>query len=129
MKKILSILLLTFYLAVSSVSAINLHYCQGYLVDLSINSAAESCCDNETRKTSSCCKDINLQIDLNDDQQTNSSIQLEQLRKHTIFFATVLLDVNAISENYNTPSPVINDPPGGNYSKIYLITNSFLFYS
>lgn len=127
MKQIISIAILCFYLAVSAVSAISLHYCHGNLVDFSINTPAESCCDT-TEHEKSCCNNIQVEIDLEEDQVSSNSLRISEIKSFVIFTSILSEDVLDSSDVYQPNTLHCSSPPDDNLTELYLIHRSFLFY-
>jgi hypothetical protein len=74
MKKFLSILFSAFYLATAIGVAIDMHYCHGYLVSVSISDNKDGCCCGIQDNSFGCCEDKTfIVIDENDEKLINNS--------------------------------------------------------
>ena len=80
MKKIAAILLLTVYVSTAFGTAINFHYCNGHLTNVSILnfSGPEGCNCNPTDMPKDCCKD-KLKYEKADNHNIIQALQISEL--------------------------------------------------
>lgn len=128
MKKVISILLLSFYLAISAVSAISWHYCHGKLVDFSVNKPAQSCCDDETQTKSSCCSDGYLEVDLDDNQISSNKLEINSVTEINLLNSITSEAKNNVKDCSHGNVIDLNASPDKLQSKVFILTQSFLFY-
>jgi len=126
-KKVLAILLLGFYVSLNAISAISMHYCHGNLVDVAINKSAESCCGSDAN-SKSCCNDFYLEVDFDDERVIRSSTEIDGPVQVQTFFVTSEC-VLFFEETNQTQSYKTSNPPGKEFTDLYLLTSAFLFYS
>lgn len=128
MKRITAILFIVLYSGLNIVSAVNLHYCHGKLVNFSINKPVESCCDSDLEIKATCCRNISIEVDIDNNQIVQNSLEVNSIRSILVLF-TVLPKFN-YSELLDTkPNNFISDsPPGKLHRSLFLLNNSFLFY-
>lgn len=81
MKKILSIITAIVYLALSTGLVFNAHYCHGELESISLGMKASFCCCESGDNTNSCCKNEQIFVHLDNDEQLliNSTPKFELL--------------------------------------------------
>ena len=112
MKKILTTILTVFYLVLSSSTAISIHYCEGELENVNLNSNIESCCCGDNVISNSCClvKELKLEIDIDQLEVSLRNIVPENsiLITELNFGNGILkeIEINEILvENYKIPPP------------------------
>lgn len=79
MRKIASIFTAVVYLVLSTGLVFNVHYCHGKLERVSLGPEASFCCCESEDSSNSCCKNEQIFIHLDNDEQllVNSIIKLE----------------------------------------------------
>lgn len=128
MKKVISISLLSFYLAISAVSAISWHYCHANLVDFSVNKPAQSCCDDEAQMKSTCCNDVILEVDLDDNQISSNNLEINSATEINLL-NSITSETQQIVKGCSQERVIdLNAPPEELQPKVFILTQSFLFY-
>lgn len=129
MKKILIAILSILYIGTASGATVQLHYCMGELVNLSIGHDESNACDNcgmekDGAGKNDCCKDEQKQIKLEKDQKVAESFQAMQLIATAVpvsAIAYTLPNVTSVTEQ----NPCSNAPPLTDATSLYIRNCTF----
>ena len=126
MKRFIATILSIFYLVLSSSAAISVHYCEGEIENININSYTETCCCGEVEISNSCCNVDELILELNIDQQivTLNEIVLESI----ILVNNFIIGFNFLSESDIKEKPIENYKIPPPKQEAIWITNCSLTY-
>lgn len=132
MKKLISILLLSFYLIGSLGLPITVHYCGGIAVAVAVNDKPDCCCDNEEEQASDCCKDELKYVKI-DNEQLKSEIELFKTKIYSDHFIPHTFEYGFSKITYDNleKKSTIAFGKKDNRSTVplYLLNSSFIYYS
>ncbi len=128
MQKWLSIVFTLFYLSVTSIDAINFHFCHGRLVDVSLNIPEKSCCGDLSSIHSACCANVLVDIEVDENQLIAGAVsefipQFSASNQQSDAF--LFQPEQSSSDKANSPDL---SPPLSVHPPFYLVYHSFLFY-
>ncbi|QQS52711.1 MAG: hypothetical protein IPM71_08250 [Bacteroidota bacterium] len=128
MKKWFSILFVFFYLSVTSIDAINFHFCHGKLVNVSLNIPTKSCCSDLATVHCACCANVLVDIEV-DENQLTAGAATEVICKFSVAsqLSDAFLFQPELAASDKTKFPDLS-PPLSVHPPFYLVYHSFLFY-
>lgn len=127
MRKIVSILVLLLYLGLSTVEVIQIHFCHGELEAVRLSAQTESCCEGMHNDHSSCCDDIVIDVDFENEHIFSAESEI----KPNLLMTEVIREFDQLSDSDirydHVPLSVrrFSLPPP---EPVYLTTHSLLFY-
>lgn len=130
MKKFLVLILSILYISTSSGAAINLHYCMGKLVDISLFSQHEDACPKcgmEKQETSknNCCADEQKQLKAQDDQKVVNTYVFNSLKIDAAIPVAFYELPEIVINRRDVATPFGNAPPRSRSQEIYLLHCNF----
>lgn len=126
MKKILTIILVSYYVGLSALNIISIHYCHDQLKSVSFVENFDSCCGTQTAKKAPCCEDIQIVVDFKIDHIYSQAIQIVYFESPLALFENYSEHVLSITENETIRFEEF--PPGSQIHKLFKTHNAFLFY-
>ena len=130
MKKGITIVFALFYLLVCTGLTLDVHYCQGKVVDIEMLGEPDHCCSKikkscEKEDNSNCCNDETLLVQLDHWQIASSSSPLDfgPVRHQVIF-----KDYQIVTEDVSSDHHVFNDLPPPKAQPLWLLYQTFTFY-
>lgn len=131
MKKILAILLTTLYLGLFSVQVINFHFCHGKLQSISFSIPNSDNCSDKHACSSSCCADVLLEVEFNNEQ-----VQPRPFISELEIIHLAVNNIAIISEVLSLIPPVANqlfikysDSPPKVLLKSYIRFHTLIYYA
>ena len=126
MKKVIAIITLVFYVSLSAIQAISLHYCHGELESFYLTSERSACCTGAHTDHASCCKDIIIEVDFDTDHLVSGSpiVQGSFDAIHTLYGLRASNEAD-LTKDYQAEIETFDKIPP---PKIFKLQHSFLFY-
>jgi len=123
LKRFIAISLTFFYFVASVGATVNFHYCHGELVDFELFGEAESCCEKACN--TGCCSDLTIQIDFDDDHNTNADLLLPSASMKML---PVLMSM--VTDQIEQEPIVFNDTEGPPLERrpLYLLFSQLVTY-
>ena len=116
------------YSTLTSVSVIDVHFCHGNFVGFAVNKPAQACCENTALTKSSCCSNVVIDINLDDNQLTQKVLSIQPIYELTILAVKQSDLLIQVHKKFLSVYKVINVPPGEPFRSKYSLNHSFLFY-
>lgn len=126
MQRIVSIIALLIYVLASVDTYVNVHYCGDSLSSINLYEKTGSCCCDDLHDLeNNCCSDAVIQLDVDKEQITPSSIS----NSYKVFTKIVGLNSSLVENPKISGSDNTRDnlPPPEN-RPLYLTLSSFIFY-
>lgn len=117
---------MAYYVLLSTIKVVELHYCHSNLHSIAIVSQVTSCCHEFGSTLPSCCSELTIKIDINDDQLYSKTFVFNNLLPTDIRDNCASYILSLIQEPFNKAS--INPDNGPPPFEKYLKFHSFLFY-
>ncbi|RXK62203.1 hypothetical protein ESA94_04105 [Lacibacter luteus] len=129
MKKLIIAILAILYIGTASGATVQLHYCMGKLVNMSIGHDDSNTCDNcgmekDGKGKNDCCKDEQKQIKLEKDQKVAESFQAMQLIATAIPVSSIVYTLPHVT-SVTEENPRSNAPPLTDATSLYIRNCTF----
>lgn len=125
MKKMITILTLTLYFALSAVQIVSIHFCHGHLKSVAFSAPTENCCSGMPAGNSGCCENIVIEIDFDTDHIYSAELTVEETPIRDLFSRQLILYVAAANTQEVNNKYFNERPPPSEKFKLH---SSFLFY-
>jgi hypothetical protein len=123
MKKVVAILLLTFYSSFNAGLMIHLHFCSEVFQHLTVFVEPENCCDNDC----SCCHNSSYELTANDDYDNERLFTFLKIKSSDVIQESLGFCLPLTHRLHQTVKAIDSDPLIHSHKlPIYLATEAFL---